>query len=168
MAIGTELCLCGHEQSVHGKGVRGGVVYQSDSPCRNCGFEVALVKCQVPNQHRLSGGMAWVPYNHLPSVLTEGEEFSYSTPNNLRVDCLIVSVVRQEAEYGYYAPSSSLGGKTEYNHNRGQTTVVSPAKVTVTLTVTVTNELEKEVGSFGAVVIKHEAKNGFATMTIVP
>lgn len=165
MAIGTQICSCGHEQPISGKGVRG--VYRSDSPCTACNIAVELVKFQRRNQHRLDDGMTWVPYTHLPSDLVEGERFSYSTRNML-VDCLIVSVVRQGAELGYYAPSCSVGGRTEYNHSRGRSTVKSPAKVTVTLSVTVKNDLEIVVASFKAVVVKEYGQNESVTMTEIP
>lgn len=116
MAIGFRNCACGHEESVHGKGVRRGLNPSSPAPCQKCAYLVGAIQGKYNGPHRPT------PWDNLPSrsEVREGREFSYAVNGHI-VHYRIVAVERGGGELlGVSAPTFSVGGKTEHDWSRSR------------------------------------------------
>lgn len=119
MAIGFRMCVCGHEESVRGKGVRRGQCPSSLAPCQKCAYLLGAIRGHYKGPHRPT------PFDHFDQFgarenIREGAEFSYAL-DYLTIHCCIVAVEREGGQLlGVSAPAYSVGGKTEHDWSRSR------------------------------------------------
>lgn len=130
MAIGIRKCVCGHEETVRGKGVRRGQNPAAASPCQKCAYLLGAIKGEYVGPHRPT------PWDNLPprSEICVGREFAYSVREHI-VRFRIVAVERTGGELlGVSAPAYSVGGKTERDWSRSRASY-APEHTTVRVNV---------------------------------
>ena len=117
MAYAVRRCACGHEENIHGKGVRRGQAQPaSPKPCVVCAHLLAMIRGETKVAPRAT------PWENLPprSEIREGREFSYEVRGHL-VHFRITGVEREGGELlGVSAPAYSVGGKTERDWSRSR------------------------------------------------